>query len=146
MHPLYGALPVPYMYQSGLRAVLWSHICVLMRLLAAEPRSTAGPLFLSQCPRRTLLLTLYSMVCHCAFQEQGQCFFITLSCFIPFCLEIFFSFSSFCLKVGIVRLDRVFGLVGCRSLSPSLALPTSFNNKDNNGAIENTILFQKIPM
>ena len=28
--------------QRGLHAVLWSHIGILMRLLAAEPRSTAG--------------------------------------------------------------------------------------------------------
>ena len=45
MHPLYGALPGPYMCQCGLRAVLWLHIGTLMLLLSAEPRSTAGLLF-----------------------------------------------------------------------------------------------------
>ena len=34
MHPLYGALPVP----CGLHEMLWSHIRILMRLHAAEPR------------------------------------------------------------------------------------------------------------
>ena len=60
--PLYGALPDPYMCQCGLHAVFWSHIGILMRLLVAEPRSTGGPLFPSQCPCGTILLTLYSIV------------------------------------------------------------------------------------
>ena len=45
-HPFSGALPGPYVpCQSGLHAVLWSHIGFLMYLLAAEPRSTVGLLF-----------------------------------------------------------------------------------------------------
>ena len=43
--------------QWGLHAVLWSHIGILLRHLAAEPRSTAGLLFHSQCPSGTILLT-----------------------------------------------------------------------------------------
>ena len=43
MHTLYGALPVKYMCQCALHAVLWSHIGILMRILAAESGSTAGP-------------------------------------------------------------------------------------------------------
>ena len=50
------------MCQCGLYAVLWSHIGTLMRLLIAEPRSTAGLLFPSQWPSGTILLTPYSMV------------------------------------------------------------------------------------
>ena len=38
MHPLYGALPVPFV-------PVRSHIGTLMRLLAAEPHSVAGLLF-----------------------------------------------------------------------------------------------------
>ena len=54
------------------------------------------------------------------FQEQGQCFFIGLSCSIP----IFpFLFQS----IGWYYGAGVFGLIGCISLSLSLALPTSFN-------------------
>ena len=34
----------------GLHAVLWSHIGILVRILAAKPRSTAWPMFASQCP------------------------------------------------------------------------------------------------
>ena len=50
------------MCQCRLHAVPWSYIGILMRHLAAEPRSTAGLLSLSQCPSGTILLTPYSMV------------------------------------------------------------------------------------
>ena len=61
MHPLNGALPEPYV-PVRLHAVLWSHIGTLMHRLAAEPRSTAGLLFLSRCPCGMILLAPYSMV------------------------------------------------------------------------------------
>ena len=83
---LYGALPVPYVPVRVTPAVHWSHICILMRLLAAEPRSTVGPIFPSQGPCGTILLTLYSMAWTGEFQEQRQCFFYCLSCSIPICL------------------------------------------------------------
>ena len=51
-----------HMCQYGLHAVIWSHICILMSLLAAEPRSTEGLLFHSQYFRGTILVTPYSMV------------------------------------------------------------------------------------
>ena len=54
-------LPGQYVPVRATRGALVAH-CILIRLLAAEPRSTAGPLFLSQYPCRTILLTLYSMV------------------------------------------------------------------------------------
>ena len=53
------------MCQCGLLAVLWSHIGILIHLLAAEPRSTVGPLFPSLCPCGTILLALYSTVLDC---------------------------------------------------------------------------------
>ena len=43
-------LYVDRMCQCGLHAALWSHIGIIMRLLAAEPRSTAGPLFTPSVP------------------------------------------------------------------------------------------------
>ena len=49
------------MCQCGLHAVLWSQTCILMRLLTAESRSTAGLLFPSQCLCGTIMPTLYSM-------------------------------------------------------------------------------------
>ena len=60
MHPLNGALPG--VTQCGLHAVPWSHIGILMRRLAAEPRSSAGLLFTSGCLFGTILLTPCLMV------------------------------------------------------------------------------------
>ena len=64
------------------------------------------------------------------FQEQGQCIFIGLSCSILFYLLSIFPFIFF------LSIDRycgagVFGLVGCRSLSLSLALLPSFHNNNS---------------
>ena len=56
----------------GLHAVLWSHIGILMLLLAPQPRSTTGPLFFSPCPRGTILLTLYSMVWYWRVLRAGS--------------------------------------------------------------------------
>ena len=53
MHPLYGALPVPYVPVRVTRGV-WTQIGILMRLLAADPRSTAGLFFSSQYIRGTI--------------------------------------------------------------------------------------------
>ena len=62
MHPLIMMRNLDRICQYGLHAVLWSHIGILMRRLAAEPHSTAGLLFASHYPSRTILLTPYSMV------------------------------------------------------------------------------------
>ena len=61
MHPLDGALPVTYV-PVRISRVLSPHIGILKRLVTAEPRSTAGSLFPSQCPSGSIFLTLYSMV------------------------------------------------------------------------------------
>ena len=47
-------------YQCGLHMVLWSHIDILMHLLAAEPHSTAEFLFPSQCLYGIILMILCS--------------------------------------------------------------------------------------
>ena len=55
MHPNYGAIPVPNVpVRSYLHEVLWSHIDILMRLLAAGPRRTTGLLLPSWYLRRTI--------------------------------------------------------------------------------------------
>ena len=78
------------MCQCESRTVLWSHISTLMHRLAAEPRSTAGLLFPSQCPSGTILLTPYSMVWDWRVSRAGQYFFIGLRCSIP--TIVFYSF------------------------------------------------------
>ena len=71
MLPLYGALSVKYVPEF-----LWSHIGILIRLLAIEPRSTIGPLFLSQCPCGTILVNQYSMVWDSRVSRAGPMFFL----------------------------------------------------------------------
>ena len=62
------------------------------------------------------------------FQERGQYLFIGLTCSIL--SSTIFPFLFF-LSIGGYYGAGVFGLIGCRSLSGSLALPTSFNNNNN---------------
>ena len=73
MHPLNDAY-LGGLCQRGLHAVLWSHIGTHMHRLAAEPRSTTGFLFPSQCPSGTILLTPWCGTD--GFQEQGQSFLL----------------------------------------------------------------------
>ena len=63
IHPLHGVLPVPYVLVR-FTCVLWliAHQHILMRLLAAESRRTAGLLFHSHYLCGTTLLILHSMV------------------------------------------------------------------------------------
>ena len=113
------------MCQCGLHAVLWSHIGTLMHRLAAEPRSASGLLFPSRCPCGMILLTPYSMVSDWRVSRAGPMLFIGLRCSIA--SLIFYSFSLlFLLFIGWYCGTGVFGLIGCISLSLSLALPTFF--------------------
>ena len=60
--------------QCGLHAVLWSHIGILMRLLAVEPRSSARAFIPLSCPSGTILLTPYSMVWDWQVSRAGPSF------------------------------------------------------------------------
>ena len=93
------------MCQCGLHAVPWAHIGILMRHLAAEPRSTAVLLFPSQCPSETILLTPYSMVWDWRVSRAGPMLFYWPKLPYPYySLLLFFPLSSSCQKVGIVGL------------------------------------------
>ena len=61
MHPLFGALPVPYV---PVRVTLGAVIAHRYRhqFLAAEPRTSIGPLFSRQYLCGTILVAPYSMV------------------------------------------------------------------------------------
>ena len=128
---LFVVLYLCRMCQCGLHAVLWSHIGILKGVFAAEPRSTAGTLFRSQCPCGTILLTLYSMVWDWQVSRAGPMFFYWPKLLYPFLSSTIFPFLFF-RSIGWYCGAGVFGLIRCRSLSPSLALPTSFNNNINN--------------
>ena len=70
------------MCQGGLHAVPCM-VAYLYTYALAEPRSTPGLLFLSQCPSGTILLTTYSMVWDWRVSRAGPMLFYCLSCSIP---------------------------------------------------------------
>ena len=95
MHLLYGALPVPYVPVRVTRiavdnwCTMWSHIGTLMRLLAAEPSSTAGLLLPCQYLCGPILVTPYSMMWDWRVSRAGPMPFYWSSCSLPFCLVLF---------------------------------------------------------
>ena len=91
MHPLYGALPVPYVpVRVTQRCLGGTSVYLIMCLFATEPRCTTGSLFPSQCPNGTILLTLYSIVWEWRVSRAGPKLFYC-PCSIHFCLLLFFS-------------------------------------------------------
>ena len=104
MHPLMMRY-LDRMCQCGLHAVPWSHIGILMSHLAAEPRSTAGLWFPSQCPSGMIWLTPYSMVWDWRVSRAGpMLFYWPELLYLYYSLLLFFPFSSSCQLVGIVGL------------------------------------------
>ena len=149
VRPLNCDIPGPYVPVRVTCSALVAHRYTLIHCLAAEPCSTAGLIFPSRCPSGTILLTEYSMVWDWPvsrigalknwpvwdwrplFHFSGQYFFIGLRCSIT--SIIFYSFSFlFFLPIGWYCGAGVFGLIGCISLSLSLALPIFLNNNNIN--------------
>ena len=117
MYPLYGALPVPAVPVPVRRGALIAHwYC---SLLAAVPRSSAGPFFTSKCPCGTVLLILYSMVWDWRVSRARPMLFYWPKLLYPFLSSTIFIFLFFH-SIGWYCGAGVFGLV-----SPSLALPTT---------------------
>ena len=109
--------------QCGLHAVLGSHIGILMRLLAADPRCTARPLFPSQCLCGMIMLTPYSMVWDWRVSRAGPMLFHWPKLIDPLWSSTVLHFLFFQSKGW---------YCGLGSLSPSLEQQTTFNNNDNN--------------
>ena len=113
MHTLYCALPVPYAPVWVTRgSVMARHIGTLMRLLAAELRSTSGIFFqicLYLCG--TILVSRYSMVWDWRVSRAMQMHFYWPSCSLPFCLQQFspsvLSFYELVLWGWGLRTDRL---------------------------------------
>ena len=113
MHSLNGALPGPYVPVRVTRDTLVAHQHILMRRLAAEPRSTAGILIPSQCPSGTIFLTPYSMVWNWRVSRAVPMLFYWPKLLYPYCgLPLFFPFSSsvhrLILRMLGLRTERVY--------------------------------------
>ena len=137
MHPLNGALPGPHVPVRVTRGALVAH-----RYTYAPPRCRT-----SQHRRTFIFLSMslwhnladpYSMVWDWRVSRAGPILFYwpkllyhyySLLPFFPF---LFFRSIGFYCGAG------VFGLIGCISLSLSLALPTFFHNNNSNNTNNNT--------
>ena len=126
------------MFLCGLHVVLLSQIGILIRFLAVESGSTTGPLFSSQCPCGTTLLTLYSIVWDWRVSIAGPMRFYWPKLHYPLLSSTIFLFLFF-LSIGFYCWPGVFGFIWCRSVFPCLAVPISFNNNNNNIALEPTL-------
>ena len=88
MHPLCGALLMPYVPVRVTRGNLIAHRDTYC-LPAAEPRSTTGLLFPSQYLSGTIWLTSYSMVWDWRVSRAGPMPFCWPSCSLLVCLQSF---------------------------------------------------------
>ena len=104
-------LYVCLMCQSGLHAVLRSLIGILLRLPAAEPRSTTGLLFPSKYLSGTIWLTPYLMVWDWRVSRASLMPFCWPSCSLLFCLQLFSLYLLFLYRLVVwgwgLRTDRV---------------------------------------
>ena len=119
--------------------LLWWHIGSLMSFLAAEPRSTAGPLFPSQCLSGTILLTLFSIVWDWRVSRARTMLFYWPKLLYPYYLSTIFLFFQ---SIGWHCGAGDFRLTGCISVSLSLALPAFLHNNNNN--IQYALLLARI--
>ena len=107
MHPLYDALPVPYVPERVTRGALGTLIC----LLSAEPRSIARLIFPCQYLCITISVTPYSMMLDWRVSRAGPMPFYWPSCSLSFCLRLIYlsliSFYGLVLWGWGVRTDRV---------------------------------------
>ena len=99
----YMELYLSRMCRCASHTVLWSHIGILMHLLAAEPHSTAGLLFPFKYLCGTIFVTPYSKEWHWRDSRAWPLYFIGLTACSHLTLT-FFPFSSFILNVFIVGL------------------------------------------
>ena len=113
-----------------LHVVLWSHMSILICLLAEEPFSISWPLF-------PLSVSLWNDLADPVFNgvdsvvlwvsRAGAMHFYWPKLLYPLLSATIFPIPFFP-PIGWYCVARVFVLIGCRSLSPCLPLPTSFNN------------------
>ena len=100
----------------------------IIHLLAAEPLITAGPIFPSHSLWNDLADRIYGGVGLAGWRAGSIIFYWPMLLYL-FLTSTIFHFLLF-LSIGWYCGPGVFELIGCKSLSPSLALPTTFNNNN----------------
>ena len=113
MHPNYGELPWPYVPVRVTHGALEAH------------------LYTYSIPCGTILLHPYSMVWDWLVSRA-----VTVILYLSNLVATFYVFYGFhflfFVSIGWYCGAGVFGLIGCKSLSPRIAFPTTFNKKNNN--------------
>ena len=109
------------------------HIGILMCFLVAKPRRPHNLYSPSQYICGTIFLALHSMVWDWRVSRAGP-YFYWYKLLYPFVDSTISPFHFF-LYTGWHCGAGVFGVMGRRSLSPGLSLPTSFNNNNNISSI-----------
>ena len=132
MHPLNDELVGPYVPVRVTRGALVAH-----RYTYAPPRCITSQYRRTYVP---LSVSLWNDLADpeldgvgLAVSREGLMFFYWPKLLYPNYNLLLVSFLFF-LSIGWYCEAGVFGLIGCISLSLSLALPTSFNNNNNNNS------------
>ena len=86
MHPLYGALPWPYLPVWVTRGALVAHRYTYSIPRCRTAHYSVGPLSPLCVPEKQSCWPCIRWCGTARFQDQGQCFFIGLGCSIPFSL------------------------------------------------------------
>ena len=130
VHPLNGALPLPYVPARVTRGALVAH-----RYTYAPPRCRTLQYSRTFIPFSVSLWNglanpVFDGVGLAGFKSRANASLLALACSIP--TMVFYPLSFlFLLSLGWYCGAGIFGLIGCISLSPSLALPTFFHNNNN---------------
>ena len=116
-------LYLDHMYQCELHAVLWTHIGIVMRRLAAQPRSTAGLLLPYQSLWNDLADPAFDGVGQADFKSRANAFYWHKPLYPYYSLLLFFlsllSVYRFLLWGWGLRTDRVYNTLTalhCRDL------------------------------
>ena len=127
MHPLCGALPVPYVPVRVTRCTLIAHryTYAIPSFRTSQYRRTFIPLSVSLW--NALVDPVFDGVGLAGFKSSSNAFLLA-QLLSPFLSSTIFPFFS---SIGWQCGAGVFGLIGCHSPSPDLALPIFFNNNNN---------------
>ena len=131
MHPLSGALPLPYVPALVTRGV-WLLIGTSLRLLAVELLSIAGPLCPTQYRYGTILVTLFLMVWDWRVlraEPTPTCWLNLFFLYISHFFSLFLPSTDWFCEVGVL------GLIGCSHSLPALHCGLFFNNNNEKADI-----------
>ena len=129
VHTLNGALPLPYVIVRVTRGglIAYRYTYAPLRCRTSQYGRTFIPLAVSLL--NDLANPVFDGVRLSGFKSSANAFLLAYAALFLLEFSTVFQFLFF-LSIGWYCGARVFGLIGCISLSHSLALPTFFNNNN----------------